>query len=378
MSSRWTLLPILLAGLMLTAFTQSVEAHTTGENYAFLNVDVDALRVRLELHENELEAHFGLELEDEAPAADALEPVLLYALENFEVLHRDQPLAFELQSAEIMSVPQGQFLQLHFAAPWPAGLPKRLTVRQELFFDENPRHRGLLLIERNAVIDQDMGYEYTALIFSPEKSVQELDLVDVPGMARMRDFLWQGTWHILIGYDHILFLLSLLVTSVLVQRDKVWVAESQFRKSLLNVAGIVTVFTVAHSVTLSLAALEIVKLPSQPVEIVIALSIIVMALNNLRPFLPGRWLVIFVFGLFHGLGFATVMGHLTFRMVDLLKVMVLFNVGVEVGQLAIVLIAFPILYLLRKQPWFMPVVVRGGSAVIAAIASYWLIERIVG
>ena len=139
-----------------------------------------------------------------------------------------------------------------------------------------------------------------------------------------------------------------------------------------------TVFTVAHSVSLSLAALDIVKLPSRPVEIIIALSIIVMALHNVRPFLPAKWIVIFFFGLFHGLGFATVMGHLTFRMVDLVKVMVTFNVGVELGQLAIVLIAFPVLYLIRKQTWFVPVVVRGGSGVIAAIAAYWMVDRIIG
>ena len=88
--------------------------------------------------------------------------------------------------------------------------------------------------------------------------------------------------------------------------------------------------------------------------------------------------MIFVFGLFHGLGFATVMGHLTFRMVDLVKVMVLFNVGVELGQIAIVLVVFPLLYSLRKQPWFIPVVVRGGSAAITAMAAYWLVERAMG
>ena len=109
---------------------------------------------------------------------------------------------------------------------------------------------------------------------------------------------------------------------------------------------------------MTLAALEIVKLPSRPVEIIIALSIIVMAIDNLRPFLPGRWLVIFLFGLFHGLGFATVLGHLTFRLAELVKVMVGFNIGVELGQLAIVAVAFPIIYFMRKQSWFVPVVVR--------------------
>lgn len=364
--------------VLLAAFLQVAHAHSTGENYVFLNIDEDALRVRVELHQNELESHFGLQLEDAVPDAPALEPIVGYVLDHLEISVADQPLPLVFRDAGRMSLPQGEFLQLHLDAAWPGALPDKLTIEQTLFFESNPRHRGLLLIERNAVAGRDFGEEYTALIFRPDKAVQELDLVDVPGLLQLREFLWQGAWHILIGFDHILFLLSLLLTSVLVYRNATWQAEESFRRSLLNVAGIVTVFTIAHSISLSLAALEIVKLPSRPVEIVIAASIIVMALNNLRPFLPLRWTVIFVFGLFHGLGFATVMGHLTFRMVDLVKVMVLFNVGVELGQLAIVLVVFPLLYLLRKQSWFIPVVVKGGSAAITAMAAYWLVERAMG
>jgi hypothetical protein len=368
----------LCSGALILVFMHTAHAHSTGENYAFLNIDEDALRVRVELHQNEIDEHFGVELGDAVPDATALQPILTYVLDNFHVSVGDQQLDLVYSNAELMPLPQGLFLQLHLKSAWPGALPERLTVQQTLFFEDNPRHRGLLLVERNAVVGKDFGEEYTALVFRPDNAVQELDLVNVPGLLQLREFLWQGAWHILIGYDHILFLLSLLLTAVVAWRSGGWIAEESFRKSLLNVAGIVTVFTIAHSVSLSLAALEIVKLPSRPVEMVIALSIIVMAANNLRPFLPARWIVIFIFGLFHGLGFATVMGHLTFRMVDLVKVMVLFNVGVELGQLGIVLIAFPLLYYFRKQAWFVPVVVRSGSLVIAAVAAYWLVERAIG
>jgi hypothetical protein len=369
-------LAIILGVVMMTAFAEVASAHATGENYAFLNIDEDALRVRLEIHKTDLESKIGVRLGDDVPDTQALEKVLTYALERFGVSVADQTMDFSLKSANVLTLPQGDFLQLFLEAPWPGALPEQLFVRQALFFDEDPRHRGLLLIENNAVIDRDFGNEYTALVFSPDNEVQELDLVEVPGLLGLRQFLWQGAWHILIGYDHILFLLSLLLTSVVARKNGKWLAEESFKRSLFNVAGIVTIFTAAHSVSLSLAALEIIKLPSQAVEIVIALSIIVMAVNNLRPFLPGRWLVIFLFGLFHGLGFATVMGHLTFRMVDLVKVMVTFNVGVELGQLGIVLVAFPILYALRRRPWFVSIVVRAGSIAISAIAAYWLVERV--
>ncbi len=366
------------SAILLLVFAQVAFAHSTGENYVFLNIDEDTLHVRVELHQNELESEFGLQLQDEAPDAAALQPIVEYVGEHLEIRAFDQPLQLAFKDAGRTTLPQGEFLLLHFAADWPGALPQALTIRQTLFFEKDPRHRGLLLIERNAVAGRDFGEEYTALVFRPDKAVQELDLVDVPGLLELRDFLWQGAWHILIGYDHILFLLSLLLTAVVAWRGGQWVAEEGFRKPLLNVAGIVTVFTIAHSISLSLAALEIVKLPSRPVEIIIALSIIVMAVNNLRPFLPARWTVIFVFGLFHGLGFATVMGHLTFRMVDLVKVMVLFNVGVELGQLGIVLLAFPLLYFMRKQTWFVPVVIKGGSVAITVVAAYWMVERLIG
>ena len=126
-------------------------------------------------------------------------------------------------------------------------MPQRLTIRQALFFERDARHRGLVLIERNAVTGADLGPEYTALVFGPDREVQELDLVNVPGLVERWDFLWQGAWHILIGYDHILFLLTLLLTSVLVPVGAGWAAEKRFSRAFLNVAGIVTVFTVAHS-----------------------------------------------------------------------------------------------------------------------------------
>ena len=364
----------LCAVVLLALLAQFAHAHTTGENYAFLNVDDDALRVRLEINEQELESWFGLRLDDGVPDDSAISAILDYITQHFEVHDRGVPLSLSFQSAEILALKRTSFLQLHFEANWPADIPQRLTIRQALFFDRD-RHRGLLLLERNTVTDADLGEEYTALVFRPGKEVQELDLVNVPGLLERQDFLWQGAWHVLLGSDHILFLISLLLASVLVRTGSGWVAEKRFSKAFLNVVGVFSVFTVAYSVSLFLAALEIVKLPSSPVEMVIALSIIVMAAHNIRPFLPGRWIVIFLFGLFHGLGFATALGHLAFRMVDVLRVVVYFNVGVGLGQLAIVVVVFLLLYSMRNRSWFIPVVVRAGSAMMVVVATYWLLER---
>jgi hypothetical protein len=364
--------------LFSLCFHHFATAHAVGENYVFLDIQQDRLDGRLQIHERDLKNKFGLELKDPAPAITELTALLGYVGDNFSIAVEQTPLELSYPSTEILELPQGRFLQLNFTAPWPGQLPRELQIRQQLFFELDKRHRGLVLIHYNAHTDETAEWENTALIFSPDKPLQNLDLVDVPGLSGRLDFLLQGTWHILIGFDHILFLLALLLAAVVFWSDRRWQPLANFKQSFWNVAAIVTVFTVAHSITLTVAALGWVTLPSKLVESVIALSILVMALHNLRPFLPHKWLVIFVFGLFHGLGFASVMEHLSFRMVELVTVMVLFNVGVELGQLLLVAIIFPILFMLRERSWYVPVVLRGGSVLIALMATYWLIERGLG
>lgn len=368
LASLFTLLLCLIYG-------HWAHAHALGENYVFLDIQQDRLDGRLQIHERELAAGFGLTLPATPPPLQQLPELLAYVEDHFSVAVDDAILPLQYRKTELVDLPQGRFLQLDFTAPWPGELPRGLQIKQDLFFELDNRHRGLVLIHYNAHTDQTSEWENTALIFSPDKPEQYLDLVEVPGLSGRLDFLLQGSWHILIGFDHILFLVTLLLTAVLLWTGQNWQPVANFRQSLWNVAGIVTVFTLAHSITLTLAALGWVSVPSKLVESVIALSILVMALNNLRPFLKHKWIVIFVFGLFHGLGFASVMEHLTFRMVDLVTVMVLFNIGVELGQLLLVAIIFPLLFMLRKRHWYVPVVLQGGSVLIAMMAIYWLIER---
>ena len=172
---------------VLALFLQTAHAHSTGENYVFLNIDDDALRVRVELHQNDLDAQFGIELQDTVPDEASLQTVLGYVADHFQVSAFDQPLVLSLAKAELMSLPQGIFLQLHLETTWVSAVPDSLTIKQNLFFERNPRHRGLLLIERNTVAGRDFGEEYTALVFRPDNEVQELDLVNVPGLLQKFD-----------------------------------------------------------------------------------------------------------------------------------------------------------------------------------------------
>jgi len=355
-------------------------AHATGESYVFVTVLNDGIEGRIEFNEQDVRDSFGLDVSDIDVTPEivgklrtAIEP---YVLENFAIYVDGVSLSLEFGELEIADkLGENRFVQWHFDAPWIDGVPDRIELSQTFFFERNPRHRSLLLVEYNAKIDRDYGEEYTALIFSPNLSRQELDLTDISGTRRTREFVWQGTYHILIGYDHILFLFTLLLPAVLARRGAEWQSVPKLSRAMLNVLTIVTMFTIAHSITLTLAALNVITMPSRWVESVIALSVLMVALNNLRPVVRQTWIIIFLFGLFHGLGFATVMGHLTFRMVDLVRVMLAFNIGVELGQVAIVLVIFPILFLLRRQSWYVPVILNGGSVIIAVIALVWFVQR---
>jgi hypothetical protein len=185
-------------------------------------------------------------------------------------------------------------------------------------------------------------------------------------------------WHIWVGYDHILFLLSLLLPAVLVWRqEEGWLAAETFHEGFIDVLKIVTSFTVAHSITLSLATLGLISLPSRLVESAIAASVVLAALNNIWPVFRGRrWTVAFGFGLIHGFGFASVLTDLGLPQGALLRALVGFNLGVEAGQLTIVGIFLPVAFGLRRTVFYRKAVFVGGSLLIVLVAGTWLTERV--
>ncbi|MFT7474001.1 MAG: hypothetical protein ACI81L_000917 [Verrucomicrobiales bacterium] len=186
-----------------------------------------------------------------------------------------------------------------------------------------------------------------------------------------------GMDHIFIGTDHILFVLVLLLPAVMVfSMADGWGPVPTFRDGLWRVLKIATMFTVAHSITLTLGGLEIVELPSKLVETVIALSIIATAFHNLRPIFANReHLIAFAFGIFHGFGFAGLLSELGVGRGQRLLTLLGFNVGVEIGQAFIIMLIFPALFLLRRTTMY-KWVLRIGSIVLAGIASIWALERI--
>jgi len=232
-------------------------------------------------------------------------------------------------------------------------------------------HRGLLKLEAGASV--------RSAVLDPSAPAQPFELSEAGVWKTLVTYVGQGVWHIWIGIDHILFLVALLLPTVLWREGGRWVAARTLRAVGWDVLKVVTGFTLAHSITLTLATLGWVTLPSRPVESVIAASVALAAANNLWPVIGGRrWAVAFAFGLVHGFGFAGALAELGLPQGALAASLLGFNVGVEVGQLAIVAVFLPVAFALRGTRFYRQGVLVGGSVLIACVALLWFAERAFG
>ena len=216
----------------------------------------------------------------------------------------------------------GHYVVLRFVAQCPVR-PVQLAVHYSLLFDADPTHRGSLLQITAGPLSQ-------AAVLPRESPSVAIDLDSPQRWRQFTEFVTEGVWHIWKGFDHILFLLTLLFPAVIVYQAGRWEARGSWKASAVDVLKVVTAFTAAHSLTLSLAVLDLIHAPSRLVESAIAATVLLGALNNLFPVvLERRWLVAFVFGLVHGLGFASVLSDLGLSGANLALALVGFNGGVN-------------------------------------------------
>ncbi len=290
--------------------------------------------------------------------------IAAYALARLELASSGQPCAISAGEQQIDKHTDGAYTVLLFSAACKQPVAT-LAIGYRLFADIDPQHRGLLKLRHAG--------QLSTAIFSPERPRQTLPLAAPSRQAQFGDYARNGVWHIWIGFDHILFLLSLLLPAVLAP-----LAAGQaptLRAAFADVLKVVTAFTLAHSLTLALASLHVVALPSRWVESAIAASVVAAALNNIVPLFRGRRPpAAFAFGLVHGFGFAGVLAGLGLPQGALVWNLFAFNIGVELGQMAIVAVFLPLAFLARHT-WFYRQALTSGSALIALLAAGWLAER---
>jgi hypothetical protein len=271
----------------------------------------------------------------------------------------------------------GTYAVLHLTSS--CTLPASPRIVYTLFAEVDPTHRGIAKIQRPgrplslSVLDPSHAATVAAASASAASGAASGEAAAAP---RRWEFLGEGIGHILGGYDHVLFLLCLLLPAVMRRTVEGWQPVERLSQAILPVVGIVSAFTAAHSITLTLAALKLVSLPSSFIEPAIAVTIVLAALDNVWPIFPVRRIVVtFFFGLIHGFGFASVLAELNLPTADFAWALLQFNVGLELGQLMIVIVATAVLFNLRGWSRYGTLVIRGGSLVAMTIAGLWFIER---
>jgi hypothetical protein len=362
---------VLFLGLLSTPAL----AHKPSDSYLKIAVEGSTVQGQWDIALRDLDYALGLDADgDGAITWGELRrrhrEVAAYAFSHLTITGKGATCAQQVREHLVDYHTDGAYAVLRFEARCPK-TPESLGISYQLFFDLDPQHKGLLNLTH--------GGQTHSAIFSADQDTQVFEFLAVNRTRQFLAYGWEGIWHIWIGFDHVLFLLCLLLPAVLKREGSRWRALASFREASIDVLKIVTAFTVAHTITLSLAALELIVLPSRWVESAIAASVALAALNNLYPLVSGRrWVVAFVFGLAHGLGFANVLIDLGLPNGSLLLSLVGFNLGVEVGQLAIVSVFLPLAYRLRHSWFYQGVTLRFGSALIVLLACVWLVERSLG
>ena len=265
----------------------------------------------------------------------------------------------------------------HFDLDYKGPIPDEIGVKyQSTFSQALIGHSAMVILHSNYRTGLDKNEASVSHIFSSGSETAHINLLGEKPWSVFGRFVKLGFWHILIGFDHVAFLLALLLPSILIARANIWHPADTVREAGWSIVKIATTFTVAHSITLSLAALGVFVPSVTIIESLIALSIVAAAALNIFAVRPALTLpIVFALGLLHGFGFSYVMEPLGVARQTLVQSLIGFNIGVELGQLSIITLVFPVLFILRRQRWYLPVILRGGSLLLIAVACYWFGAR---
>jgi hydrogenase/urease accessory protein HupE len=352
---------VAVAALVIVPFAAG--AHQQSISTSEIVAHGDRLEVRLRFATADLASLLPIGTNGELTQAEiaCLLPALVrLTLERFPISTREGPCALDPLSHAEPDGPDGLLVEGEFHCP---AAPDLLRVRVRFLEDLPDGHTHLASIS----LAPD---ETSQRIASDRDPTFEVDR-HVTFFAAARRFLLLGIEHIFTGYDHIAFLLGLLLLG------------GTFRE----LVKVVTAFTVAHSVTLALATLEVVRIGPRVVEPLIAASIVYVAVENLWALRSAearaaavrhRWLLTLGFGFVHGFGFADALQKLHLPRSGIAAALFTFNLGVEVGQVCIVALALPALSQLRRARGFDPAWLRAASACVGALGLFWLVQRLAG
>lgn len=356
--------------LFSVLFCQSALAHKASDSFIYANLNQSEIRIDVALRDLALVLPLDRNGDQSLSGAEiraGRDSITQWVEQGMTLANHSGNCTLAGQQWGLSSHSDGPYAAGRYAINCPdGGAPQ--TLNYNLLFEQDPLHRGLVSLETG-------DFNTLAVLGPNSRALSLTSSAASGGLQLFATFLYEGVIHLLIGLDHILFLLVLMLPATL-RRKREDRQPRALKSRLLELAGIVTAFTIAHSITLALAALNIVRLPIAWVEMVIALSIAVAALNVVWPILGRKtWKLAFGFGLIHGFGFASVLGDLTSGVSNLVLALSGFNIGVELGQLAVLVLVFPVLYLWGRFPAYSKAVVPLILAGVGTISLYWVVER---
>jgi hydrogenase/urease accessory protein HupE len=356
--SQLAMMFLVLPMLLLLA-TMEVEAHDPGLSAADLRIEDSRVVANLTLARGDVESIVAMDSDRDGEITPAEFENALPELEALASSSLELRVDGRLSSVSGASVRPGESNAIHFHVRFDVGTGSELSVSSLLIGRLARGHRQYLSVvdERGNKLGErilDAGDDLFSLKF---------DAATAAAPQSVSEFLLLGIEHILTGYDHLVFLLGLLI------------AGASFRAA----AKIITSFTVAHSITLALATLDVIRISPGIVEPLIAVSIVYVGIENtFRRETKRRWLLTFCFGFVHGFGFASVLSELGIGsegMAGAAIPLLSFNLGVELGQVAIAAAALPLIWKLRNRPSFVARFVPVCSVLVAVAGGFWLIER---
>ena len=351
----------MLAAVILSVLPLNAFAHVdNSEGYSKLSSDDEGFHYLLSLDILELGRVVDLGIGTNSTTGDfekALQTnrdkLMEYVQGKISVFNHGVKLEGEIVDTNVDRKTDREYANITITFPIESKEPPALQISYDIFFiDNDPDHRN--------IVTYDIEGQKGQFVFTAD--TPDLELGETSLLNQIVPFVKLGFHHILIGLDHILFIIALVITA----------------KKFTDVVKILTLFTLAHSVTLGLTALNILFLPPEIIEPLIALSVAFVAIERFLNISDKyRYSVVFIFGLIHGVGFAGALELSDPITWSSIFPVITFNAGVEFGQLLIVLVLFPILYVVRKYKWSLPATYAVNGAIFF-IGMTWYFQRFLG
>ena len=364
---------LLLSLVAMFASPQPAFAHATSTSYLLLQLPTGdgPVEVRWDLAVQDIAWTVFIDADYDGSITwqevqNAKAAITSAMLAQISVQRGGAPCALSVRDFALASRDELNFVSAALAADCPQRGPA--VVGGPLFMSGDASQRVLLSAVRGKV-------QFTGVLSAADPFWSEP--AQASAWSSFLRFIGEGIWHVLVGYDHIAFVLLLLLPSVVRPVDGKWHGAAGFGQVTRDVVTIITAFTIAHSITLALAVTGTVKLPVRPIEVAIAASIAVAGAVNLVPRLSGlRLPLAFGFGFVHGFGFANALSEIDAGGSMLLPLLGGFNIGVEIAQLSIVAVVLPLIYSMRATRWYAGAVLPLGSCALGMAGVVWLIQRV--